>query len=58
MKSSHLKIGEHCSVGNMAVVLYDTTLGDRAVLGPLSLLMKGEAMPPDSKWHGAPTIHQ
>jgi non-ribosomal peptide synthetase-like protein len=58
MKSSYLKIGEHCSVGNMAVVLYDSSMGDRAVLGPLSLLMKGEVMPPDSKWYGAPTAHQ
>ena len=58
MKSSYLKIGEYCSVGNMAVVLYDTQMGDRAILGPLSLLMKGEVMPPDSKWYGAPTVHQ
>lgn len=58
MKSSYLKIGEHSSVGNMAVVLYDTSMGDRAVLGPMSLLMKGEVMPADSKWYGAPTVHE
>ncbi len=58
MKSSYLKIGDNCSVGNMAVVLYDTSMNDRAVLGPLSLLMKGEIMPADSKWYGAPTIHR
>ena len=45
MKSSHLRIGDGCAVGNMAVVLYDTRMGDGAVLGPLSLLMKGEIMP-------------
>jgi non-ribosomal peptide synthetase-like protein len=58
MKSSYLRIGEHCSVGNMAVVLYDTSMGDRSVLGPLSLLMKGEVMPADSNWYGAPTVHR
>lgn len=58
MKSSHLKIGDNCSVGNMAVVLYDTSMKDRAVLGPLSLLMKGEIMPADSQWYGAPTVHR
>jgi non-ribosomal peptide synthetase-like protein len=58
MKSSHLKIGDNCSVGNMAVVLYDTSMKDRAVLGPLSLLMKGEIMPANSQWYGAPTVHR
>jgi non-ribosomal peptide synthetase-like protein len=56
MKSSHLRIDDGCSVGNMAVVLYDTRMGEGAVLGPLSLLMKGEIMPPSSRWHGIPTI--
>jgi len=27
-----------------------------AVLGPLSLLMKGEIVPPDTRWHGIPTV--
>ncbi len=58
MKSSYVRIGDNCSVGNMAVVLYDTSMNDRAVLGPLSLLMKGETMPADSKWYGAPTVHR
>ena len=58
MKSSYLKIGDNCSVGNMAVVLYDTSMKDRAVLGPLSLLMKGEIMPANSQWYGAPTVHR
>jgi non-ribosomal peptide synthetase-like protein len=56
MKSSHLRIGDGCTVGNMAVVLYDTRMGDGAVLGPLSLLMKGEIMPQRSRWYGIPTV--
>jgi non-ribosomal peptide synthetase-like protein len=56
MKSSHLRIGDRCSVGNMAVVLYDGHMQRGAVLGPLSLLMKGEIVPPGTRWHGIPTV--
>jgi non-ribosomal peptide synthetase-like protein len=56
MKSSYLRIGDRCSVGNMAVVLYDGHMQSGAVLGPLSLLMKGEIVPPDTRWHGIPTM--
>ncbi len=55
MKSSHLKIGEGCSVGNMAVILYDTVMQPGSSLGPLSLLMKGETLPARGRWHGIPT---
>lgn len=55
MKASHLKIGERCSVGNMAVVLYDTEMKEGAELAPLSLLMKGETVPADTRWCGIPT---
>jgi len=56
MKSSTLKIEDGCTVGNMSVVLYDTLMERDAVLGPLSLLMKGETMPEGSRWHGIPTV--
>ncbi|HKN09200.1 MAG TPA: non-ribosomal peptide synthetase, partial [Pseudomonadota bacterium] len=56
MKSSYLRIGDRCSVGNMAVVLYDGHMQAGAVLGPLSLLMKGEIVPPATRWHGIPTV--
>jgi non-ribosomal peptide synthetase-like protein len=56
MKSSYIVIGNRCSVGNMGVVLYDTRMDEEAILGPLSLLMKGETMPRKSRWHGIPTI--
>ena len=56
MKSSYVRIGDRCSVGNMAVVLYDGHMQSGAVLGPLSLLMKGEIVPPETRWHGIPTV--
>ncbi len=55
MKASHLRIGDECSVGNMAVILYDTEMRQGASIGPLSLLMKGETLPSFSSWHGIPT---
>ncbi len=56
MKSSYLDIEDGCSVGNMSVVLYDTRMHKSAVLGTLSLLMKGEVMPAKARWHGIPTV--
>jgi non-ribosomal peptide synthetase-like protein len=55
MKSDHLKIGPECSVGNMTVVLYATEMQRGAALGALSVLMKGEVLPPYSHWAGIPT---
>ena len=43
-----------CSVGNMAVILYDTRMEQGASLGDLSLLMKGETLPAWTKWEGIP----
>ena len=56
MKSSAVKVGHRCTVGNMSVVLYDTQMEPGAVLGPLSLLMMGETMPEGCRWHGIPTV--
>jgi non-ribosomal peptide synthetase-like protein len=58
MKSSYLRIDDQCSIGNMSVVLYDTRMQEGAVLGPLSLLMKGETIPACSRWHGIPTVNE
>jgi non-ribosomal peptide synthetase-like protein len=55
MKSDRIKIGDDCSVGNMAVVLYATEMGKRSVLAPMSVLMKGERLPEGTRWIGIPT---
>jgi non-ribosomal peptide synthetase-like protein len=55
MKADHLRIGSGASVGNMAVVLYDTEIKRGASLGQFSLLMKGETLPADSRWAGIPS---
>lgn len=55
MKSSRLRIGAGCVVGNLSVVLYDAELRDGARLAPLSLLMKGESISGPGVWTGIPT---
>jgi non-ribosomal peptide synthetase-like protein len=55
MKSDYLRIGPECSVGNMTVILYGTTMQRRSSLAPLSVLMKGEILPAGSRWSGIPT---
>jgi non-ribosomal peptide synthetase-like protein len=55
MKADTITIGNGCSVGNMAVVLYSTEMQAGSSLGPLSVLMKGEGLPAFSRWYGIPT---
>jgi non-ribosomal peptide synthetase-like protein len=55
MKADVLRIGSRCSLGNMAVVLYDTQMQEGAWLGPLSVLMKGETLPSWSRSLGIPS---
>src|SRR6185295_18333404 len=55
LKADRLKIGEGASVGNMAVVLYDTEMQLGSCIAPLSVLMKGDKLPPLSRWCGIPT---
>jgi len=54
MKMSYVDIGKECSVGGMAVVLYDSKMEDRSVLEPLSVLMKNETLPANTSFVGAP----
>ncbi|MBI4403359.1 MAG: amino acid adenylation domain-containing protein [Deltaproteobacteria bacterium] len=54
-KSSTVKVGEGASIGNMSIVLYDTTMLPHSSLSSLSLLMKGETLAPHTSWHGIPT---
>jgi len=54
MKMSTVNIGDQCSLGAGSVVLYDTLLKPGANLSDLSLVMKGEVLPPDTLWEGSP----
>jgi len=53
-KADRIEIGDGCSVGNMGIVLYGTTMQAGSSLGPLSVLMKGDVLPAGTRWHGTP----
>lgn len=55
MKMSNVVIGENCNVGGMAVVLYDSHMENGSSLEPLSILMKGESLPAETTFVGAPS---
>jgi non-ribosomal peptide synthetase-like protein len=54
MKMSTVRIGPRCTVGAGSLVLYDTRMETGAALGDLSLLMKGEVLPAETRWEGIP----
>ncbi|MGI4744144.1 MAG: Pls/PosA family non-ribosomal peptide synthetase [Janthinobacterium lividum] len=55
MKMSDLRIGRGATVGTSSVVLYDSVIGPGATLKSLSLLMKGEKLPANTRWQGIPS---
>ncbi|WP_245239746.1 Pls/PosA family non-ribosomal peptide synthetase [Methylobacterium variabile] len=54
MKVGPIELGRGVSVGALTTVLYGARVGDFARLGPLTIVMKGEAIPADTEWAGAP----
>jgi non-ribosomal peptide synthetase-like protein len=55
MKMSDLRIGRGATVGTSSVVLYDSVIGPGTTLKSLSLLMKGEKLPANTRWQGIPS---
>ncbi|TDR94308.1 Pls/PosA family non-ribosomal peptide synthetase [Enterovirga rhinocerotis] len=56
MKVGRVELGNGVTVGSNATVLYDSKVGDFAVLRPLTVIMKGESIPANSEWEGAPAV--
>ncbi|MFJ2986747.1 Pls/PosA family non-ribosomal peptide synthetase [Collimonas sp. NPDC087041] len=54
MKIDHVNIGSRVYMGPRSFVLYGASVGDNAKLGALTLVMKGESIPPGSNWRGCP----
>ncbi len=54
MKVGRVHVADGVTVGAGSTVLYDTHVGAFARLGPLTVIMKGEAIPPHTEWIGAP----
>jgi non-ribosomal peptide synthetase-like protein len=49
-------IGAGATMGPTSAVLPDTTLGAGACIGGHSLVLRGEQLPPATRWHGAPVV--
>ncbi len=58
MKVGRVNVGKGVTIAAGSTVLYDTQVGDFARLGPLTLVMKGEGLPANSAWVGAPAVPQ
>ncbi|MGE8639389.1 MAG: Pls/PosA family non-ribosomal peptide synthetase, partial [Achromobacter sp.] len=54
MKIGPVRIGRGVNVGPRTTILYDTHVEERAVLGPLTLVLKGETIPAGQAWMGSP----
>ena len=54
MKIDHVNIGSCVYMGPRSAVLYSAVVGDNAKLGALTLVMKGEHIPPATGWRGCP----
>ena len=54
MKMSTVDVGDRCTIGALALVLYDTRMEADSNLNSLSLLMKGETLPAGTRWEGIP----
>ena len=53
-KCDRITIGSGCTLGVGGFVHYGVTMGEGAVVAADSFLMKGEEMPPRSRWGGNP----
>ncbi len=54
MKISRVDVGDRCTIGSGAIVLYDSVMEPDAQLGDLSMLMKAETLPRNTEWEGSP----
>ena len=48
------RLGARSSIGPATAVLPDTAIGARARVGGRSVVLRGEELPPRTRWHGAP----
>ncbi|MDI9320174.1 MAG: amino acid adenylation domain-containing protein [Phycisphaerales bacterium] len=54
MKTGTVYIGARSTVRARTIILYDSIVSDGVHLAPLSLVMKGEVLEPNTRWSGSP----
>ena len=58
MKIDRVSIGARANIGPRSTVLYSASVPEAVQLGPMTLVMKGENIPPASRWTGNPAVPQ
>ena len=53
-KSGRIEIGAGCTLGVNSLAHYGVKMGDGAYLAAASFLIKGEEVPPHTRWEGNP----
>ena len=56
MKIGQVNVGNDVVVNARGIILYNANVDHHAVLGPLTLVMKGENIPAKSAWIGSPAV--
>ncbi|UJR16975.1 hypothetical protein I4U23_003873 [Adineta vaga] len=54
MKLGEIHVENQTNIGCLSTMLPNTRLGSSSKLGPLSLVIKGENIPPNTSWQGIP----
>jgi non-ribosomal peptide synthetase-like protein len=54
LRMGRARIGAGATMGPTSAVLPDTRLGLNACIGGHSVVLRGEQLPPGTRWHGAP----
>lgn len=54
MRVNQVNLGKRAVMKTYAICLPDSSLGEETELGALSVVMRGESVPPFEKWQGAP----
>jgi len=56
MQIGPCRVGAGATLGPSAAMLPETTLGAGASVGARGIVMRGESLPANSRWHGAPVV--
>ena len=56
MRIGPAKLGAGATLGPAAAMLPDTTIGADCSVGARSVVMRGEQLPAQTRWHGAPVF--
>ena len=54
MKIGSVKFGNRSTIGTRSIILYGSEIGNDVTVDALSLIMKGENLPDNTKWGGSP----